>query len=136
MKEKIQAGPVAMRKKILVADDDTDVRTALKLVLGGEGYEVETAATGLDVETKVSEFEPDVVLMDIMMPERDGYKATEHLRARKEAGARDIKVIVMTALLSQSLVRDLEKMSIKCMKKPVDSRELLRMIKEELGEDQ
>lgn len=121
-----------MGNKILVVDDDKDITATLKLILEEEGYEIDTAKDGVDAGIKVNDFEPDLILMDIMMPEMDGYKAIRYLKAGRELTGQDVKIIVITALLSEGLMNDLKEMGIKYMKKPIDSRELLQVIKEEL----
>ena len=123
-----------MAKKILVVDDDEDIRTTLRFILEDEGYGVDTVENGVEAGIKLSDFEPDLILMDIMMPGMDGYKAIKYLNAGKERTGRDVKVIVVTALVSEGLLTDLKKMGIKYMNKPVDSRKLMKMIREELGE--
>jgi CheY-like chemotaxis protein len=69
--------------RILVADDDNDVRTALRVALEGEGYEVETVPDG-ERAMQVHEKRPaDVLITDLFMPERDGFEAVKYFRARK-----------------------------------------------------
>jgi DNA-binding NarL/FixJ family response regulator len=70
--------------RVLVVDDDPLVRAALAMVLGGSGdcVLVGEAADGAEVPAAVAEHAPDVVLMDIRMPQVDGLTATERLRAR------------------------------------------------------
>jgi CheY-like chemotaxis protein len=69
--------------RILVADDDNDVRTALRVALEGEGYEVETVPDG-ERAMQVHEKRPvDVLITDLFMPERDGFEAVQYFRARK-----------------------------------------------------
>ena len=70
--------------RVLVADDDPLVRAALAMVLGGSGdcELVGEAADGAEVPAAVAALAPDVVLMDIRMPQVDGLTATERLRAR------------------------------------------------------
>lgn len=70
--------------RVLVVDDDPLVRAALAMVLGGSGdcVLVGEATDGAEVPAAVAEHAPDVVLMDIRMPQVDGLTATERLRAR------------------------------------------------------
>jgi CheY-like chemotaxis protein len=69
--------------RILVADDDNDVRTALRVALEGEGYEVETVPDG-ERAMQVHEKRPaDVLITDLFMPERDGFETMKYFRARK-----------------------------------------------------
>ncbi|MGB9592927.1 MAG: response regulator, partial [Anaerolineae bacterium] len=70
-----------MAKRILVVDDDP---TALRLIgysLQQEGYDVLTAANGLDGLTQARQLHPDLVILDIMMPDLDGFEVCRRLRA-------------------------------------------------------
>lgn len=58
--------------KILIVDDDPDIRASLSEILISEGYQVETAENGKEALGKISTFEPDIVLTDYLMPEMDG----------------------------------------------------------------
>lgn len=82
--------------KILVADDDPDVRGLCRMVLSGEGFEVveaEDAHTGIN---KAREQQPDLILLDWMMPEVDGIDALRVLKAHPLT--REIPVVMLTAL--------------------------------------
>ena len=69
--------------RILIADDDKDVRTALRVALEGEGYDVETVPNG-ERAMQVHEKRPaDVLIADLFMPERDGFETVKYFRARK-----------------------------------------------------
>lgn len=68
--------------RILVADDDNDVRTALRAALEGEGYEVETVPDG-GRAMQVHEKRPaNVLITDLFMPEQDGFETVKYFRAR------------------------------------------------------
>jgi DNA-binding response OmpR family regulator len=71
-----QSRPAARQtKRILLADDDPGVREMLGRVLESEGYEVVTAQTGLETVRKFAAASPDLVLLDLNMPEKDGWEA-------------------------------------------------------------
>ncbi|MFF7705642.1 response regulator [Streptomyces lydicus] len=80
--------------RVLIVDDQVMVREGFAVVLGAQpGIEiVGTAANGLEALDKVDEFRPDVVLMDVRMPEMDGLEATAEIVARTE----DTKVLILT----------------------------------------
>ena len=67
--------------EILLADDERAVREGLKALLVGEGFSVRTARDGADAVAKFSEKRPDAVLLDVMMPKSNGFKACEEMRA-------------------------------------------------------
>ncbi|WP_459873816.1 PP2C family protein-serine/threonine phosphatase [Endothiovibrio diazotrophicus] len=82
--------------KILIVDDDEDSRTLLQRFLRGEGYELHLAADGREGVARFEAVQPDIVLMDVMMPEMDGYEAARAIKAA--AGERFVPVIFLTAV--------------------------------------
>lgn len=86
-----------MKSKVtcLFVDDDPGVRELVALNLALEGIEVHVADSGLGVEQMVHDLEPDLVLLDIMMPGRDGYQVLTSLKASE--ATRDIPVVLLTA---------------------------------------
>ena len=79
--------------RVLIVEDDTQVRTALARALNFEGYEVETANDGAEGLEKVLTGAPDAIVLDVMMPHVDGLEATRRLRARGDA----TPVLMLTA---------------------------------------
>jgi len=84
------------QKKILVVDDDPQLRRLMELTLRREGYDVITADTGTTGVQKVIEDKPDLILMDVMMPDMDGFDATRRIRRLPEG--RHIPIIFLSAL--------------------------------------
>lgn len=82
-------------KKVLVVDDDKDIRELLKYNLEKEGFKVETAVDGKDAIQKAKRFEPEVILLDIMMPEMDGIEACRNIR--ETPALSDVIIIFLTA---------------------------------------
>ena len=78
--------------RVLIVDDDAEQRQVLAEALGGEQYEVETAADGIYAFEKMEAFEPDVILTDLNMPRMDGFEMLTRLRQREVA----IPVIALT----------------------------------------
>lgn len=70
-----------MGLKILIADDDTNICDLLKLYLENEGYEIVTANDGIKALSAFKIYEPDLVLLDIMMPRKDGWQVCREIRA-------------------------------------------------------
>ena len=68
--------------RILVADDEPDSVTALKLLLNDEGHDVIGLSKGADVMRKIEEFKPEVVVLDIAMPDVSGYELAKEIRKR------------------------------------------------------
>ncbi|MBO7548829.1 MAG: response regulator, partial [Clostridia bacterium] len=69
-----------MMTKILVVDDDANISELLRMYLEKEGYEVKTAADGVEGITTFRMYEPDLVLLDIMMPKKDGWQVCREIR--------------------------------------------------------
>jgi two-component system OmpR family response regulator len=83
-------------KKVLVVDDEKDLRDAMVTALSYEGFEVSSAADGVEGFTMAHEVRPDIILLDIVMPKRDGIETLRALRA--EEWGKKVPVIVMTVL--------------------------------------
>ena len=83
---------MASRTKVLLVDDEVQVLDQLKSFLALEGYQVLCARDGEDALRKAASFEPDVVVLDILMPEMDGREALRQLRARGDT----VPVIMLT----------------------------------------
>src|SRR4051795_12142879 len=81
------------RPRVLVVDDDKAVRESLRRSLEFNGYDVSLAADGADALAGIAASQPDVVIMDVMMPRLDGLEAT---RALRTAG-NDLPILVLTA---------------------------------------
>lgn len=83
------------RKKILVVDDEPDVRNFLAVCLEDAGFHVETAVDGMDALDKIDSFEPDLMTLDMVMPRLSGVKVIRELR-RTEKWT-DLPIVVITA---------------------------------------
>ena len=82
-------------KRILIADDEPNIVTALEFLLERNGYEVLIARNGGAALKMIEESRPDLVLLDVMMPEMSGYEVCQRMRERSDW--RHIKVIMLTA---------------------------------------
>lgn len=70
-----------MGKKILIVDDEPNIVISLEFLMKKEGFEVAVAVDGDEALAKVASFNPDLVLLDVMMPKKSGYEVCEALRA-------------------------------------------------------
>lgn len=86
-----ESGAQALR--ILVADDEANIRRILKTRLEMQGHELALAENGAEALELFRGFEPDLVVLDVMMPELDGFAVTERIRAQSE-----VPIILLTAL--------------------------------------
>jgi two-component system, OmpR family, alkaline phosphatase synthesis response regulator PhoP len=83
------------QKKILIADDNENIREALTYLLEDEGYQLRLAKDGADTLQQVKEFRPDIILLDIMMPEVNGYDVCRAVKS--DPSLQKTYVIMLTA---------------------------------------
>ncbi len=81
--------------KILVVDDEVNITQILEFSIGSEGYEVITAANGEEAVDKARREQPDLIILDIMMPKIDGYEACRILKSNPLT--KSIPVVLLTA---------------------------------------
>ncbi len=86
------------KKKILVVDDEPDFCSIVQGQLEKEGFEVELAYNGVEGMQKVIANPPDAIVLDVMMPEKDGYEMCKELKA--DSNFCDIPVLLLTAVAS------------------------------------
>lgn len=118
---------------ILLADDHADLRDMMTRQLQKHGYTVETATNGLEAVASVSRSVPSLILMDVNMPELDGFEAT--LQIRSTHAGRRIPVIALTAYALPS--DEARARAAGCdafHSKPVDFDKLFCQIRELVGE--
>jgi two-component system alkaline phosphatase synthesis response regulator PhoP len=84
-----------MSKKILAVDDEKHIVRLVQITLAKEGYEIVTAHNGREALEQVESEKPDLVIMDVMMPEMDGLEALASLKGNTETA--NIPVIMLTA---------------------------------------
>lgn len=81
--------------RILIVDDEPNIVLALELLMKKEGYEVHTVADGERAVQAAKELRPDLILLDIMMPNMDGYEVCQSIRS--DALLKDVRIIMLTA---------------------------------------
>ena len=114
-----------MSKTILVVDDETKLREMMKVYLEQEGYRVVAAANGREALFSARYEKPDLIILDVMMPEMDGY---QFLQAYRREG--DAPVIMLTAKLEeQDKVLGLELGADDYVTKPFSVRELIARVR-------
>jgi DNA-binding response OmpR family regulator len=113
---------------VLVADDDADIVRFVEVNLRLEGFQVVTARDGQEALAKALDLQPDVILLDVLMPRIDGYTVCARLRADQRGVA--IPVILLTAnFISADEQVALEAGADDFVVKPFDPRELMRRVK-------
>jgi two-component system, chemotaxis family, chemotaxis protein CheY len=116
--------------KILIVDDAEFLRVRISKMLVGDGYEVAEAENGLKAIEKFQEIHPDLVLMDITMPEMDGLTALKQIRGIDPKA----KVIMLTALGQESVVLEAIKSGARdFVVKPFERDRVLSAITKLLG---
>jgi DNA-binding response OmpR family regulator len=122
-----------MAKVILVVDDEPNILLSLEYLMEQAGYEVRSARDGESALAEIERAPPDLVLLDVMMPKRDGYEVCQMIRARPEW--RDIMVIMLTAK-GREIERE-KGISLGAddyVTKPFATRELVDKVRQTLGE--
>jgi len=111
---------IAERPRILVVDDEADTVVLLKHVLMRDGFDVSGAVSGKEAITKIADVKPSLVLLDLMMPEMDGWETFRQLRQLA-----DLPVIVISALSqSEVIVKALELGADDFITKPFENAEV------------
>ena len=113
------------RQKILIVDDDSNIAELISLYLMKECYETKIVGDGEEALAAVGSFEPDLILLDLMLPGMDGYQVCREVRSSK-----DIPIIMLSAKGEIfDKVLGLEMGADDYMEKPFDSKELVARVK-------
>jgi diguanylate cyclase (GGDEF)-like protein len=117
-----------MKERVLVVDDDPDIVQFVRMNLELEGYDVETASNGLLALEAIKDRVPDLVLLDVMMPEMDGLSVLS--RMRRSPATASTPVIILTArALADDRVRGLDLGADDYITKPFDLEELIARVR-------
>jgi two-component system alkaline phosphatase synthesis response regulator PhoP len=112
-----------MKPKVLVVDDEADFRQLMEYNLAQQDFEVFTAADGLQALNEARRILPDVILLDLMLPDLDGFTVCQLLRAQPSTS--DVAVIIVSALSGQTVSAQGLSLGVAgCLRKPVDLRSL------------
>ena len=122
-----------MSKKILIAEDEPSIVAAVEFLLRRNGYEVHVARNGEEALELVEAHNPDLVLLDVMMPRKSGYEVCARMREREEW--RHIKIIMLSAKGRDAEVnKGLAMGADVYVTKPFSTRELMAKINVLLGQ--
>jgi len=121
------------KNRVLVIDDDPKILRMINTVLSSEeDFEVSTAESGFQAGLKIANWLPDIILLDMLMPEIDGFEICQQLRADEKT--KDVPIIAVTVLKEQKEIEKMFSVGITdCISKPFKSDELVRKIKEHLS---
>jgi CheY-like chemotaxis protein len=118
--------------KLLLAEDEPDVQLIARLALKKAGFDVVTVGNGHDALARVAVEHPDVILLDWMMPDMDGFETCRRLKADPATAA--IPVIFLTARVQEAEVaRALALGAAGCIGKPFDALALGQQVKDLLA---
>ena len=125
--------PVAgLQKRVLVVDDEEVVRTLLIQILQDEGFQTIHAATGYEAGKMVERFHPDLIVLDILLPDIDGRAVCRHIR--EESYARDCRVLALTVLKGEEDIRQIYEAGINdYLAKPFTIEAIMQKIHSLLG---
>jgi DNA-binding response OmpR family regulator len=84
-----------MGRRILIVDDEPNIVASLEFLMRGDDYEVRVARNGEEALLLAERFRPDLVLLDVMMPQRSGFDVCRRIRENPEL--RDMKIVMLTA---------------------------------------
>jgi DNA-binding response OmpR family regulator len=114
---------------ILVVEDDPVIRSTVEYALKRSGFDTRTAADGNEALQAALETEPDLILLDLMLPGLDGYQVAERLRS----SGQDVPIIMVTALdQERDKVRGLDAGADDYITKPFSMEELLARVRANL----
>ncbi|MDQ3877971.1 MAG: response regulator [Actinomycetota bacterium] len=120
--------------RVLVVDDNPDIRLLVSTILEDEGYQVQVAIDGRDALRILETENPDVIVLDVMMPEMDGYSVLRQLRATGRAAKS--RVLMLTAKNNEAdWLRGYQSGANQYLTKPFDPDELIAAVEKLLRMD-
>lgn len=117
------------KKFVMVVDDDPDLVETIGIMLESKGFEVGKAYDGLEAEEAIKKRRPDLMILDVMMPRKDGYQLCKELK--HDSATKGIPIIMLTAVgdaVPTTTYTHREGMSMEAedyIEKPVDTKKLL-----------
>ena len=120
------------QKYVLVVDDDPDLVETIGIMLESKGFEVGKAYDGVEAEEAIKKRRPDLMILDVMMPRKDGYQLCKELK--QDSATKGIPIIMLTAVgdaVPTTTYTHREGMSMEAedyIEKPVDTKKLLARI--------
>lgn len=118
-----------MGKHILIIEDEPNIIEAIRFILARDGWRVETHSDGRDAVEVVTRAEPDVLILDVMLPNRSGYDILQELRS--EAATADLPILMLTAR-GQSKDREMAERfgASSFMTKPFSNADVLAQVRD------
>lgn len=121
-----------MKKRVLIADDEPNIMVSLEFLMQRSGYEIRTAANGDEALKAAQEFRPHLMLLDVMMPVRNGYEVCQAVRENPRL--KGMKIVMLTAKGRElEVTKGLAIGADAYVTKPFATKELLETVKRLLG---
>jgi DNA-binding response OmpR family regulator len=121
-----------MPKKVLIVDDEPNIVISLEFLMKREGFEVHVAGDGEAALQQIATHLPDLVLLDVMLPKRNGFEVCQQLRGNPDWAG--IKVIMLTAKgRDTEVAKGLALGADAYMTKPFSTKDLVSQVKQMLG---
>ena len=122
-----------MPKRVLIADDEPNIVTSLEFLMEQAGLEVRIARNGQEAIEVAAAFEPDLILLDVMMPVLSGYQVCQRLKS--DPKLRQARVLMLSAKgRDVEVAKGLELGADGYITKPFSTRELVAKVRELLGQ--
>ena len=123
-----------MPRRIMIIDDEEDMRVYMQTLFRKAGYETDTAVNGEDALRRIDEIKPDLITLDILMPQKSGLKFFQALRERHDT--KDLPVIVVSGISGHSEFFARESLGGPTIfvEKPIEPDSILSQVRELLGE--
>jgi len=120
---------VDLKNRIVLVDDEPNIRETVAFILEAEGFDVDTAVDGVDGLEKVRAIKPKLVLLDVMMPRMDGYEVCQTIRADEDLAG--VFILILTAKGQKSdELKALEVGADLYMSKPFDDEVVVHVIRD------
>ena len=121
-----------MGHRVLIVDDEPHIVISLEFLMKQEGYEIEVARDGKEALSALTDFQPDLVLLDVMLPHHDGFEICQMIRENPEWES--VKVIILTAKGRQSdITKGMALGADDYITKPFSTKELVQKVSEMLS---
>ena len=124
-----------MTRRILIVDDEPNIVASIEFLMRGDEYEVRVARDGEEALRLAESFQPDLVLLDVMLPQRSGYEVCRKIR--ENSALRGVKVVMLTAKgRDVEKARGLELGANAYVTKPFSTKDLMDAVRGLLGTSQ
>jgi DNA-binding response OmpR family regulator len=119
-------------RKVLIVDDDTELIKVMKIYFQNSGFTTEVVESGRKALKAVEKFQPDVMILDVLMPKMDGVQVCETVR--RQMGNAAMPIIALTGYHKEQTKREIIAAGANMyLTKPIDMSELLRHVKQMLA---